>query len=270
MTKKRKASPMTATHRANIGAATRARGLAFRNSAVDGVTLADLHAQGAFFSDAAKRMGWSKSVVARWERDTGKRFRRLDAAERSRRQKAMLDTPEARMERAKHILTPEAIEARAEQMRQRWADPEAAAQMVARRVASRKANPAAVEQSRRQIRAMAEARAEGFRAFIADTARWEAAKAKIAEQARERMADPKVREKIGRRVSEYARRKRVEKGLALLDARTITEKQARALIRDMTAEERMIWLMKSDAWAFKKRWKDAGMIDRPSSKRAAA
>lgn len=248
---------LSPAHRANIGAARRARGLAFRASAVNGRTLADLHAEGAYYSDAARIMGWSESVVARWERDTGTRFARMPQAERNRRQSEALRATGKAQQRAKAILSPEMVEANAARMRAIWADPERAAAMVAKRTASRKANPAAAEQSRQQLRAAEGQRLEAMRAFFADDARWGAAKAKIAEKARERAADPSFREAHGRRISEARRKIRVEKGLAALDAGTLTEKQMRALIRDMTPEDRMIWMMKQDAKAARQRMRAA-------------
>ena len=80
---------------ARMAATRRANGRARRAGAVNGVTLADLHAQGVFLTDAARRMGWSVKKVRDWERDTGLSFPRVDVNERSRRAAAAItDRPQ--------------------------------------------------------------------------------------------------------------------------------------------------------------------------------
>lgn len=238
---------MTPEHRAKIGAARRARGVAFRSSAVNGCTLADLHAAGVYFADAAKRMGWSESVVKNWERDTGLRFQRIPQAERNRRQSEDLLASGKAAERAASITTPEMVAANHARMRAIWADPERRAEMIAKRVAARRANPEAAEQSRAQLRAVEDKRAVAIRALFADPARWGAVKAKLSAAALARNADPAFRAAMGAQVRETKRRARVQKGLAALDAGRLTEAAARRLIRDMTADERIAWAMARDA-----------------------
>lgn len=246
-------TPRSPEHCAAISAGRRARGKANRARAVNGVTLADLHARGAYITDAARAMGMTIKTVRSWEADTGKTFPRMPKAEANRRLSESLKAkgPDA----YQHLMTQEAMDAAAARLKAIYNDPDARQALIQKRVAARKANPAAVEQSRNQLRAVDDKRRAGVAAMLADPERRAAANEARRAAARRRFADPAEREKAGRRVVESCRKKRVEKGLAALKRGQLDEKSARKLIRDMTPEERMAWGMARDAAALKARLK---------------
>ena len=248
-------------HCAAISAGRRARGKANRARAVNGVTLADLHTRGAYITDAARAMGMTIKTVRSWEADTGKTFPRMPKAEANRRLSEALKAkgPDA----YQHLMTQEAMDAAAARLKAIYDDPDARQALIEKRVAARKANPAAAEQSRQLLRSMDDKRRADVAAMLADPERRAAANEARRAAARRRFADPAEREKAGRRVVEACRKKRVEKGLAALKLGKLGEKGARKLIADMTAEERMLWMMERDAAAMRQRLKDEGMVDRP-------
>lgn len=246
----------TAAEKAKISATRKRNARAARAAAVDGVTLADLHAQGFYMADAARRMGWSVSKVKNWEADTGLKFRRVTGAEKGRRLSAAIG-PEERARRSAVMLTAEAKARSRAVMQQVWSDPERRQDMIEKRVASWLANPDARKNSVIALRKSEAKRIEGVRAFFADAVRSAPVKAKVSERLRERWSDPAKRAQASAKTREQRRRQRVEKGLAALEAGTLTKQQARALIREMTGEERMIWMMQQDAKAANQRMKAA-------------
>lgn len=231
----------------------RARGVAQRAQAVNGVTLADLQAQGVYRNEAARRMGWSLSKILQWEKDTGLKFRRATTREDRSRIAAAAVTEEYRAKLSEQMRQPERIAKSRAALNAIWSDPERKAEVIRRRVETWKANPEAVAIATENLMRHKEAQAEAMRAFFADEASWGKVKAQMAARARERNADTEYRKRVGKSVSEAHRRRRVERGLAALDAGTLTEQEVRRLIRDMTGEERMIWMMKRDAKAARKR-----------------